>query len=179
MILITLFCQPDERLVYLFSLDEPRSRSATLTADKIPYQRTRGRPRTSSIHDLLEQQIRASHVSLPAIHAPKYSRGTYRGVGGHRGCTESGVPLRVDQVRGSAEGTPSQEFCRRCTKSGVLWGWTKSGGLLRVDQVRGSLGVDQVRGTAEGVLSQGFSEGVPSQEFYRGCANSGVLWGWT
>ena len=138
MILITLFfCQPNERLVYLFPLDEPRSRSATLTADKIPYQRTRGRPRTSSIHDLLEQQIRASHVSLPAIHAPKYSRGTYRGEPGwkftegapSRGFlqrwTESKVPQRVHQKKTGVH--PKVKQVRSSTKSapslGFHWGW--------------------------------------------------------
>ena len=146
--------------MFLSSLDEPRSRSATLTVDKIPYQRTRGRPRTSSIHDLLEQQIRASHVSLPAIHAPKYSRGTYKGEPGREateGAPSRGVPLRMHQVRsslrmhqvrgftkgelsrgGSTEGAPGQGFHQ---------GFTKSGVLLRLHQVRGSI---------EGVLSQGF-----------------------
>ena len=126
------------------------------------------------------------------------------GVGGHRGCTKSGVSPRVHRVRGSTEATPSQGFSLRvhqvrsstegaqsqgfhqgCTESGVLlrlhqvrgshWGCTKSGVLLRVHQVRGSTKSAPSQGFYWGYTKSGvLTEGAPSQEFYWGCTKSGV-----
>ena len=92
------------------------------------------------------------------------------------GAPSQGFSLRVHQVRSSTEGAPSQGFHQECTESGVLlrlhqvrgshWGCTKSGVPLRVHQVRAStwgftksgvlLRLRRVRGSIEGVLSQGF-----------------------